>query len=195
MGEIKSALELALERTADVQGDRESLEAHENKQEGKRILSRFLEDPEMDLKKTLKSYERKRRDQVRRGLFDALLGNITLPSDQQGMQRIQSLAPAFEAVIEDRKTLNQIYDQIVQLLSQYLSDRQQLIEQLRQQYEGRMRQKEDELARQTGQRIRLDPSQDPEFSQALQQNLQQLQQQYSQVIDQAREQLESLYKG
>ncbi len=195
MGEIKSALELALERTADVQGDRESLEAHENKQEGKRILSRFLEDPEMDLKKTLKSYERKRRDQVRRGLFDALLGNITLPSDQQGMQRIQSLAPAFEAVIEDRKTLNQIYDQIVQLLSQYLSDRQQLIEQLRQQYEGRMRQKEDELARQTGQRIRLDPSQDPEFSQALQQNLQQLQQQYSQVIDQAREQLESLYGG
>lgn len=195
MGEIKSALELALERTANVQGDRESLEAHENRQEGKRILSRFLNDPEFELKKTLKSYERKRREQVRRGLFDALLGNITLPSDQQGMQRIQSLAPAFEAVIEDRKAFNQIYDQIVQLLSQYLSDRQQLIEQLRKQYEGRMRQKEEELARQTGQRIRLDPSQDPEFSQALQQNLQQLQQQYTQVIDQAREQLESLYRG
>ncbi len=195
MGEIKSALELALERTADVEGDRESLEAYENKQEGKRILSRFLDDPEFELKKTLKSYDRKRRDQVRRGLFDALLGNITLPSDQQGMQRIQSLAPAFEAVIDDRKSFNQIYDQIVQLLSQYLRDRQQLIEQLRQQYEGRLRQKEEELARQTGQRMRLDPSQDPEFAQALQQNLQQLQQQYTQVIDQAREQLESLYGG
>ncbi|MFP4645008.1 MAG: DUF6657 family protein [Spirochaetales bacterium] len=194
MGEIKSALELALERTANVKGDRASLEAHENRQEGRRIVSQFLEDPSIDLKKKLKSYDESRRKQVRRGVFDALLGNLTLPNDQQALERIQSLAPAFEVVIGDKKSVDQVYDQVVQLFSQYLRDRQQLVEQLRQQFEGRMRQKEEELAKQTGQRIRLDPSQDPEFSQTLQQYQQQMQAQYTQVVDQAKEQLEGLYK-
>lgn len=194
MSEIKSALELALERTADVKGDHASLEAHENRQEGRRVLSKYIEDPSMDLKKALKSYDGKRRKQIRRGLFDALLGNITLPGDQQAIERIKVLGPAFESVLDDKKSVSSIFDQILQLFSQYLRDRQQLIEQLRQQFEGRLKQKEDELARQTGQRMRLDPSQDPEFSQALQQHLQQLQAQYTQVVDQAREQLESLYR-
>ncbi|MFP4644733.1 MAG: DUF6657 family protein [Spirochaetales bacterium] len=194
MSEIKSALELALERTANVKGDRASLEAHENRQEGRRIVSQFLEDPSMDLKKKLKSYEDKRRKQVRRGVFDALIGNLSLPNDQQALERVQSLAPAFETIIGDKKAVDQIYDQVVQLFSQYLRDRQQLVEQLRQQFEGRMRQKEEELAKQTGRHIRLDPSQDPEFSQTLQQYQQQIQEQYSQVVDQAKEQLESLYK-
>ncbi len=194
MSEIKSAFELALERTANVKGDRESLEAHENRQEGRRIVSQFLEDPSIDLKEKLNSYDEKRRKQVRRGVFDALLGNLTLPKDQQALERIQSLAPAFEVIIGDKKAVDQVYDQVVQLFSQYLRDSQQLVEQLRQQFEGRMRQKEDELAKQTGQRIRLDPSQDPEFSQTLQQYQQQMQAQYTQVVDQAKEQLESLFK-
>jgi len=195
MAEIKSALELALEKTAAVESDHEGLEAHRNKQEGKRILSKYLEDPSMDLDKALKEYDKSKRSNVRRGVFEALLGNLSLPEDQAALERIQRLIPAFEVITGDKKSVNAVFDQIVQLFSQYLRDRQQLIEQLREQFQSRMQQKEEELARQTGRQMKLDPSQDPEFSQALQQYMQQLQNQYSQVVDQAREQLEQIYSG
>ena len=49
MGEIKSALEIALERTASVAGDKEAVAAGEARKEGKILVSRFLDDPEASL--------------------------------------------------------------------------------------------------------------------------------------------------
>ena len=56
-----------------------------------------------------------------------------------------------------------------------------------------MREKEQQIAQQTGRRVKLDPASDPEFAKVLNQNLQRLQQQYSQVVEQAREQLSGLF--
>lgn len=194
MAAIKSALELALERTADVKSDKASLESHENRQKGRKLLSEFFDDPTVNLKKRLKDFEKPQRAQIRKGLFEALLGNLTLPGDENHLARIQSLQPAFEAVLDDSRHLPMVFDQISNILQQYLRDRKQLVEQLRQQFEGRIRQREQELARRTGQQIRLDPSQDPEFAKTLQSHMTQLTDQYQQVVDQAREQIESLYK-
>lgn len=194
MAEIKSALELALERTADVKSDKTSLQTHENKQKGRKLLSEFFDDPTVNLKKRLKEFDRDQRPQIRQGLFEALIGNLTLPADDNHLARIQSLQPAFESVLDDSKHLPMVFDQVSNILAQYLRDRKQLVEQVRQQFEGRIRQREQELARQTGQQIHLDPSQDPEFAKTLQHHLTQLTDQYQQVVDQAREQIESLYK-
>ncbi|TVQ20997.1 MAG: hypothetical protein EA383_17840 [Spirochaetaceae bacterium] len=195
MAEIKSALELALERTADVKSDKASLTAHDNKQKGRKLLSEYFDDPTINLKKRLKDFDREHRPQIRRGLFDALLGNLTLPSDENHLTRIQALQPAFEAVLDDSRHLPAVFDQITSILQQYIRDRKQLVDQLRQQFEGKIRQREQELARQTGQQIRLDPAQDPEFSKTLQHHMTQLTTQYQQVVDQAREQIEGLYKA
>ncbi|MFP4509957.1 MAG: DUF6657 family protein [Spirochaetaceae bacterium] len=194
MAEIKSALELALERTADVKSDKTSLQTHENKLKGRKLLSEFFDDPTVNLKKRLKEFDRDQRPQIRSGLFEALLGNLALPTDDNHLARMQSLQPAFEAVLDDSRHLPMVFDQISSILSQYLRDRKQLVEQLRQQFEGRIRQREQELARQTGQPIKLDPSQDPEFAKTLQHHLTQLTNQYQQVVDQAREQIKALYK-
>ena len=45
MGKIKSALELALERTESIKGDRSSIDQFEAKQRGKKLANAFLENP------------------------------------------------------------------------------------------------------------------------------------------------------
>ena len=49
MGRIKSALEIALERTESVKTDKASIGHFEAKQQGKRLANAFLEDPSKSL--------------------------------------------------------------------------------------------------------------------------------------------------
>ena len=46
MTHIKSALEIAMERTEDVKGNKETLLIHELKNEGMKLVSEALRDPD-----------------------------------------------------------------------------------------------------------------------------------------------------
>lgn len=192
MARIKSALELALERTQDVQGDRSKLDEHEEKQRGKRVYGLLTENPELDVRKALQEASQKNVRWVEEGFFETLLANITLPGDAADTERLKRLRRGFEALIKDRK-VGQLFDQLGQFFQQYLDNKQQLIDGLRKQFEPRLRKKEEELARQMGQRVRMDPASDPEFAAALKQYLSDLQAQYASVLDQVRGELTSMW--
>lgn len=193
MSEIKSALELALERTKDVKSDKESVRAYEMKQEGKRLVTKLMEDSSIDLKKTMKEFQGKDQKAVKDGFFEILLANLSLPTEKSDLQKLGPLRKGFEFVTGDRRNVNYLFDQLEQLLDQYLENKQQLIEHLRSQFSQRIRQKEEEASKQMGRQVRIDPASDPEFARALNQNLGNLQDQYGGVIDQVKEQLKSLY--
>jgi hypothetical protein len=194
MSEIKSALELALERTADVKSDKSRLEAHESRQEGMRIAGRYLDDASVDVAAEIKKAERGRRDAIRAGFFQVMMSHLALPGQDSDVQRLQRVSDGLKQVIRDTRLVEGLMEQVVQYLQQYLDTKNQLTERLREQFEPRLRQKEQQLAAQTGRPVRLDPANDPDFANALNQNLQQLQAQYGQVIEQAKTQLESLFK-
>ncbi len=193
MGEIKSALELALEKTEDVQGDRKSLAMHEHKQIGKRLVSKVIDAEEVDLATEFARYDAEKQSWVKQGFFEVLLINIKLPNDDVELQRIRRLEHGFKAVIRDTKQLRELFKQLDSLLEQYLENRRQMIEAIRQQFEGRIRQKEQEMQRQMGSQVRLDPASDPEFAQYLRENMNRLQEQYSGVLDQVKQQLQQLF--
>jgi phosphoenolpyruvate-protein kinase (PTS system EI component) len=193
VGEIKSAVELALEKTQDVEADKKTLEAHEHRQAGQKLVSQLLEDPEFDPKKELKKYSGEQLRWVKEGFFKVLLSNISLPESETEMERIKTVRRGCEAILKDKKSLDYLFEQVEQLFSQYLQNRQQLIEQLRQQYEQHMqRQQQQQGNQQLGGQGR-DPANDPEFSKALQQNLSQLKDQYGPVVDQVRDQLQQIF--
>ena len=189
MSEIKSALELALEKTADVQSDKGRVEAHEANQAGMRIAGRFLDEPKVDVKKELKAFDRKKATQVRAGFAKIMMSHLSLPTQEADLQRLDKVQAGLESVATDSKFVATVMEQVKQLLQQYLDTKNQVTEQLRQQFKGRLQQKEEQIAQQTGRRMKIDPASDPEFVQVLQQNIGQLQSQYGQVIDQAKEQL------
>ncbi len=193
MSEIKSALELALEKTENVQGDRKSLEMHEHKQIGKRLVSKVIDGEEIDIAAEFARFEGEKLEWVKDGFFEVLLMNIKLPNDDLEMQRIRRLEDGFQVVIRDTKQLRELFKQLDSLLGQYLDNRRQMIEAVRQQFEGRMRQKEQEMQRQMGSQVRMDPASDPEFAQYLRENMNRLQGQYTGVLDQVKQQLQQLY--
>ena len=192
MSEIKSALELALERTADVKSDKSRIEAHEAKKLGMKLAGRLMEDAKINVKGELGKLDRDRRKAAREGLISVLMAQLSLPTQESDLERLRAAATGFMAVGRDTAMVESVMGQVEQLLQQYLEHKNQLVESLRKQFEPRLRQQEEEIARQTGQRIKLDPASSPEFAKVLSQNLQRLQAQYNQVIDQAREQLREL---
>ena len=192
MGEIKSALELALERTADVKSDRSRVDAYEARQAGMKLAGRFLSDPQVDVKRALKDAGDQRKA-TSEGFFQVMLSHLALPTQETDLQRLAQVQAGLEQVIPNTNTVTVIMEQVAQLLQQFLDTRNQFTEKLRQQFEPRLREKEQQIAQQTGRRVKLDPASDPEFAKVLNQNLQRLQQQYSQVVEQAREQLSGLF--
>src|SRR5215510_1395992 len=102
MGKIKSALEIALERTESVKSDKVTIGHFEAKQKGKKLANQFIEGTiksedrkSEDLKSTdLRSADRRSlQDEIKkappdeqaslkRGMFDALVSQITLPNQK-----------------------------------------------------------------------------------------------------------------
>lgn len=194
MSEIKSALELALERTQSVPSDKKGLRAHEIRQEGKRLVSRLAEAPSLDVKKALKQFSGEELRWAKEGFFQVIVTQITLPTAEADLARLATVESGLAAVIKDSGSLKYLFEQAHQLLKQYLENRKHLIEQLRTAFADRMRKREAELARQFGHAVKLDPAQDPEFAGALQQHMGRLQQQYEGVLKQLRDELDRLFQ-
>jgi uncharacterized membrane protein YheB (UPF0754 family) len=191
MSEIKSALELALERTADVKSDKAAIDAHETKQLGMKLAGKLMDEPATDVKSELKKLDKQRREWALEGYQSVLVSHLALPTQEADLERLRTVGKGLAAVARDANAVSAVMEQVEQLLQQYLDNKTQLVESLRQQFEPRLRQKEQELARQTGQQIKLDPASDPEFAKALSENMRRLQTQYNQVIDQARDQVKT----
>ena len=116
-------------------------------------------------------------------------------SSEADLARLDPIRNGLAQALGKKSEIDYLFDQAEQLLKQYLDNRQQLIEHVRSQFSQRLREKEEELARQYGQSVRLDPAQDPEFANVLQQNMRQLQNQYQQVLDQLRDEIRRLHQG
>lgn len=196
MTEIKSALEIALERTRDIKGDKETMIANERRNFGKRIASRYLNPTEekVDPEKELKQYGGDEGAHVRDGFFQTILANFSLPTDESYKDQLKKIETGLLFVMKERRQVGYLMQQIDQFFDQYLKTRDQVTEQLKQQYEPQLREKEKKLAQQMGATIRLTPESDPEFINILSKNLSRLEEQYAQALQQAKDELTKMFK-
>ena len=195
--EIKSALELALERTADIKSDKGKLEEHDLLQTGKRIASKFLhpiEDEEkIDLQAELKKYSGKQLEVIKKGIFDVIMSNLTLPSDEIDEKIMKRLEEALNILTGNKRQLSSVFQQLTQFFNQYLKNKQEIRSSLEQQFEPRLRQKEQAMAQKFGQEVHLDAGQDPEFAEYLKKNFAELDNQYQEALEQMKGQLRQMF--
>lgn len=190
MGKIKSAIELAMERTADLKADKKSVNKNRIVREGKVSVSSFLEDPKKsDFMDKLKSYKDEELGWFKDGAMDTILANLTLPRVESDLETLFPLNAALAIVSGNKEETDSMFEQLKQLFSQYLSNLDQLEASMKQQYEPQLRQKEQQLMQQTGQEIHLSPEQDPEFLKLLSEQINRMDQQYNDVLKQAKEQI------
>ncbi len=190
---IKSSLEIALERTKDVPADPENLQASGFVTAGKKLVSQFLNDPEFSLARNIRKHDGKERQWLSQGVFDALSSNLALPSDEYGIKRNRRAMEGFSAILRDQRRLRIMGQQIEQFFAEYFQERQQLKQNVDRQYGPRLQQKEEELARRTGTRVRLDPATDPEYVQLLRQQMALLEDRYGNVLQQVKQELSSMF--
>ncbi|MCF7915298.1 MAG: hypothetical protein K9L66_09035 [Spirochaetaceae bacterium] len=196
MGEIKSTWELAMERTADIKSDKTAVRKNELKKIGQKIASDYMnsDTPEpKNLQKAIKEYKGDERNTVESSAVEILLSHISLPRDENFQERLNYVEKGLKALIGKDSQLSSVLQQVSQFFTQYLQHREQLTEQVKQQYEPQLRQKQQNLTRQYGYEIELKPEQDPEYTQLLQRHMQQLEQQYQNALNEVKDQIRSFY--
>lgn len=205
MAMIKSALELALERTKDLKVDEAALEANRLRQEGKRAAGLFIESPDdNDLAAALKAYDERQRQLVRSGMYEVLAAQLQLPSNEASMQKLDVLAKGFAAIAPSAsglraglgpaadKRVQALFQQLTSFFRQFLDDMKNVEDVIRKQWAPRIREKEREMSARMGQDVRIDPMMDPEFSAFYKQNVGGVRQQYQSALDKAKVDIQGL---
>jgi len=197
MGVIKTALEIAFEKTENVKSDKSSIDQFEAKQRGKKIANAFLSgEAEASIQKIteeLKNTPSGQRDSLKQGIFSVLVSQISLPAGKDDEKRLEAVGKGLEAVIKNSE-FSAMYKQLTQLFSQYLQEASQYEKAIRQQYAPKLRQKEEELSRRMGREVRIDPLQDPEFVAFYNQHMTALRGNYEAVIEQAKEEAKRMFE-
>lgn len=192
MGVIKTALEIALEKTETVKSDKSSIDLFETKQRGKKLANAFLAG-EADIAAEIKKAPDGQRESLKQGVFDVLVTQIALPASKDDEKRIEKTGQGLAAII-DNKEFSEMFKQLTQIIGQYLKEMSHYEQAIRQQYTPKLRQKEEELSRRLGREVRIDPLQDPEFVAFYNQNIKALKGNYEAVIEQAREEAQRLFE-
>lgn len=192
MAHIKSALEIAMERTEGIKADKSSIKAHETKLKARKTVSDFLSEPgnkELDLGKYLKKLPGDEKKWAMEGMSEILSANLVLPKDDSYKERLSAVSQAYSAICKERRQVAHIFAQIEQFFEQYLQNRDQVQQSLETQYAPQLQAKQKELAKQFGAEVQLSPMQDPEFVNLLQKNLARLEKQYQEALNQVKAQL------
>ena len=185
MAYIKSALEIAMERSEGVKPDKKKIETRMFTEKGKIIASEYLKDPENsdnDIRKILKTFSGDNLKWVKEGIFSVFLANLVIPQTEVFQDKLAVIEKGFHSILKDKSKIGYIFKQIDQFFTQYLENMINLEENLIKQFEPRLKQKEQELSERMGSDFHLNPMQDPDFVKALQQNRTQLKNHFNSAL-------------
>ncbi len=193
MGVIKSAYEIAMENSKDIEANKELVETTRLRDEGKKLVSKVLEDPTFDVKAALKAFEGPSLKAVKEGLLQSLLANLVLPSDELATKSPKRIGDAISAIVSDARKVSMIFSQLDGFFKEYLGERKRLAEAIDRQYAPRLKKKEEEMSRQMGRQVKINPASDPEYQAMTRQYLSQLDAKYGEVLDGAKEEIRTVF--
>jgi len=206
MALIKSALEIALEKTKDMKVDPEALEAAQLKADGKRAAGLFLDDPtSLDLAKKLAELPKDKRRHMKEGMHEVLSAQIQLPTNEGAGLKLDALAKGYVALCGDsgllggplggamaEKKIQALFQQLTAFFNQYLGDMKNVEQAIKKQWAPKLREKERQMAARLGQDVHLDPMMDPEFAAFYKQNVGSVRQQYEAALAKAKADLANI---
>ena len=178
MAKIKSAWEIALERT-------------ENKK-ARLCAGAYLNDEENkgeSLVDDLKAINDD--DAVKKALKLTALQNLTLASDTVLTDRYERILYLISLCCGSNQNIMELANQIVGFCKQFPEHRKQLVDQLKEQFAPMLSQKAAQLKAQYGQDVPVSLENDPEFLKIANQQLERLQKQYDETLAEAKAQLEA----
>jgi hypothetical protein len=186
MAEIKSTMEMVLERAARMEAEESSsdLVGEESIKDGMRAGAAYMRDVETDLVAALEGCPAAARGHFMQGMGEALLRNITLPREDESSDLAGMAMNGLALLSRNNQEILAVFGDLTKILDQYRKHCEQLKEQLEANFAQMMPQLEAMMAQKTGQQMKLQPSQHPKYQEELQKAMDDLNGQYGRAIDQ-----------
>ena len=195
MAIIKSAWELALEKTENLQADPKKIKKEQLIKRGRQLAATFLMDIDATkegTKKQYASYVGQEKDAVKEGMAITFLSNLSLPRNATYKESFSKVLELGEILGDGNEELKELLGQLEGFFSQYLENQEDLIERMKQQFAPHLQQKQAQLQQQYGPNFTLRPEQDPEFMKLLDKQLGQLDEQYTNILNQVKDQIKQI---
>lgn len=192
MGKIKSALEIAMEKTENIAIDENKIRENQENDRIRRIAGEYLSKDQRDdnLLKGLEDYDEKT---VKRALKGLLLSSLALPTYEVVDDRYERLLELMRRVLKGNDNAIALYQKLIDFVKQYPLHRKQLIEALQKQMEPMLEQKSEAMSQKLGRPIKLTIEDDKETLEILEQNLEHLEKQYNDSLANAKKSLEEAF--
>ncbi len=184
MGEIRSTLEIALEKAEKIgRATKEELRREELTKQGRRLAAKFLREKDFSLAEALAQISAEDRPQILRGALDTFLCNIVFPRDEEDMKDIRKALEGLNILFAQFPEVRNLTQEIEKLLSLYLQHYQQLYEQFRHQFQAQALQMEEALSQQIGAQVKVEPEMTPQFQEEWRKVTGKLQEQFKPQLD------------
>ena len=186
MADIKSALELALEKAEQYgRASREEMELAQYQEQGRRLAVQFLKG-EGDLDADLKSLPPQTQPAARLAIKEVFLRNLGLPREIVDPRQNRALEGLLLAA-DNRKAMALLQTEMEQILQQFLHFRSNALQQLKARFATGMGQMQKEA--QNRQPMNLDVERLPQFQEEWLRFKGQLQQQFDPVMANLKERM------
>ncbi len=184
MAEIKSALEIAMEKAEKIgKASTEEMSRLEAMDRGRRLAARFLKEKELNLEEEIKKVPPQEIHVLLEGLEEVFLRNIFLPRDQNSLTHTISRALEGLRLIKGPQA-SRILQEIERLLLGYLQMKSDLYQRFRQQFQSNMAGLEQAIAQQYGLSGPIDPEALPQFQEEWQKVEADLKERFQQQLNQ-----------
>ena len=195
MGDIKSALEIAMEKVEKLEKatDEERLR-WQYVPEGEKLGVRYLKEGG-NLVVELGKYEEKAGGYIVEGAMDILVRNINLPKDDLAKKNNRRAMEGLKNLKSDKVAVENVYSQLRYLFKHYMEQgeqqRKQAYETLKIEFEARVRQAvQQQLGLLAG--ARIDVEKQPQFQEEWRKIQTQIDSQYYKLLDEYKQELSAI---
>lgn len=186
MSRIKSAWEIALEKTDGMEIDQEKIRHNSTIDKIRRIAGTYItgeeENPD-SLKNKLKEFS---PSILKEALKQTVLNSMVLPQDDSGLDEKREKIAAIITLAFPDGEIAKLYNEIEAHLMQYPKHKDELVKKLKEQIEPMLREKEDQMREKYGQSVHLTIENDKEAMEMVKSYIDRLNQQYQQVLDEGK---------
>jgi len=195
MDEIKSALEIAMEKVEKLeQATEEERLKWKYVPEGEKLAVRYLKE-DYNLATELDKYEEKARRYIIEGAGDILIRNINLPKGDLVKKSNRRAMEGLKSLKSDKVAVENVYSKLRQVFNHYVEQGEQQRKQaygtLKTEFEAKVRQA---MQQQFGliTRVKIDVEKQPQFQEEWRQMQAQIDSQYVKLLDECKQELSSI---
>lgn len=188
MAEIRSTLDMVMERAARMAARAEDIPAdQETEQRGMRLVADFLEGKQSGLADLLEQEAAADQMAMRRGMAKALLRNIVLPRDEFLMKSSSAAITGLLDLSGQAGDVGSVCTELQQLLEQYSQHKEQTRQQLDDAIRAQLMQQLQEKMGTDEELPAIDPTMHPQYQKEWEMAKSNLNEQYTQAFDQRKE--------